>query len=37
MENKTKILIADPSEEYRHLLAELLISEGEFESGGQYG
>lgn len=37
MENKTKILIADPSEEYRHLLAELLLSEGDFEVVGSTG
>ena len=37
MENRTKILIADPSEEYRVLLSDMLTSEGDFEVVGSTG
>ena len=37
MENKTKILIADPSEEFRMLLTDVLTDEGDMEVVGSTG
>ena len=34
METKTRVLIADPSEDFRHLLADALAAEGDMEPVG---
>ena len=37
MDTKTKVIIADASDEFRNLLADLLIAEGDFEVVGRTG